>query len=118
MKFKLQLWQLAFGSKDEEQLYTILQIRYMNYYKLKFITMKKNIIKMLIASMFIVLAILNFSINTKSDSGDTNLIQQAQADPAYWCAEYYGGGGVCCITSSQGECYTGWGDYDGPYYEY
>lgn len=77
--------------------------------------MKKNIVKMLIASIFAVLAILNFSANIKSGFRDTNLIQQAQAN-TYLCAEYYGGEIICCLPKYPGDCFTGWGDYYGPFY--
>ena len=71
--------------------------------------MKRRIVKIVIASTVAILGFLNFSANTKSDSKDVNLVQEAQA--SIICAEYYGGEQICCKTVS-GSCSTGWGDYE------
>lgn len=76
--------------------------------------MKNNILKVLAISTFAIVVLFNISLNGKLKAGDTNLIQQAQADNVI-CAEYYGGWSVCCILSP-GACTTGWGNFYGPIY--
>lgn len=80
--------------------------------------MKKRIVNIAMASLFVAGIGLNFSqsINSTSNKNEISLtsIQEAQAV----CAEYYGGTHVCCFYGGSG-CANGVTDeYDGPYYYY
>ena len=80
--------------------------------------MKKIIIRAVIASTFVVLAFLNFQINTKSTAHkDTSLTLQ-KAEAQVMCVEYYMDLLMCCGNPGT-TCPTGWGiNLNGPWYQY